>query len=109
MVKGEEEEDAVSQTGKENTEPINPQISSKKNSSTENKQMSEPIGMKIAAGVFSLPLLPITPELPLKGENPPEVRKKSPVRFPTLLIPNQDKVSQSRPTVAGILFLPSIL
>ncbi|KAG8180518.1 hypothetical protein JTE90_007471 [Oedothorax gibbosus] len=55
-----------------------------------------------------LPLL--TPStIDLKSSASDSAAKRSPVRFPALLMPQQDKVSRPKSTVAGILFLPSIL
>ncbi|GFT93297.1 uncharacterized protein NPIL_649321 [Nephila pilipes] len=69
---------------------------------------NETVEEKIKETTYSLPLLPGTPDSNAKY-NQSEGRRRSPVRFPALLIPAQDKASRPRSTVAGILFLPSIL
>ncbi|XP_035219629.1 uncharacterized protein LOC118192733 isoform X2 [Stegodyphus dumicola] len=102
-------EDEANRKGKENKKPSNPEMNPK-------DEISPPVLNKntvsedtVKEDTLSLPLLPGTPEMPSKCSNSSENRKRSPVRFPTLLIPGPDKVSNPRPTVAGILFLPSIL
>ncbi|GFX07601.1 uncharacterized protein TNCV_4158732 [Trichonephila clavipes] len=104
-----DDEDGNNRKGKENKRPNNPEMNPKDEiSASVVADQNDSAEEKAKETAYSLPLLPGTPDSNSKY-NQSEGRKRSPVRFPALLIPAQDKASRPRSTVAGILFLPSIL
>ncbi|GFY73725.1 uncharacterized protein TNIN_44841 [Trichonephila inaurata madagascariensis] len=87
-----DDEDGNNRKGKENKRPNNPEMNPKDEISAsvvadQNVSAEE----KAKETHYSLPLLPGTPD-PNSKYNQSEGRKRSPVRFPALLIPAQDKV-----------------
>ncbi|XP_055931133.1 uncharacterized protein LOC129961629 isoform X2 [Argiope bruennichi] len=101
-------EDASNHKGKENKRPNSPEMNPKDEINASAMNHNETNEEKMKEGGHSLPLLPGTPDSNAKYTQS-DGRKRSPVRFPALLIPTPDKASRPRSTVAGILFLPSIL
>ncbi|GIY61562.1 uncharacterized protein CDAR_519711 [Caerostris darwini] len=98
-------EDSKDPKGKENKRP---EMNIKDEHFAPSLNQNESTEDKIKGTNYSLPHLPGTPDSSTKcGQS--DGRKRSPVRFPALLIPSPDKASRPRSTVAGILFLPSIL